>query len=67
MPYNPNNPSNWSWSKAFDEMAKTVHKAELTSQIINHLAGYPGDSTDEYPKFDKQTKDDVYEILSQIL
>ena len=67
MPYNPNNPSNWSWSKAFDEMAKTVHKAELTSQIINHLAGYPGDSTGEYTKFDKQTKDDVYEILSQIL
>ena len=28
--YNINNPSNWSWSKAFDEMAKTVHKAELT-------------------------------------
>ena len=65
--YNPNNPSNWSWSKAFDEMAKTVHQAEITSQIINHLAGYPGNSEGEYPKFDKQTKDDVYEILPQIL
>ena len=65
--YNPNNPSNWSWSKAFDEMNKTVHQAELTSQIINHLAGYPGNSIGEYPKFDKQTKDDVYEILDQIL
>ena len=65
--YNPNNPSNWSWSKAFDEMAKTVHQAEITSQIINHLAGYPGDSHGEYMKFDKQTKDDVYEILPQIL
>ena len=67
MPYNPNNPSNWSWSKAFDEMNKTVHQAEITSQIINHLADYPGDSHGEYPKFDKQTKDNVYEILSQIL
>ena len=28
--YNPNNPSNWSWSKAFDEMNKTVNQAELT-------------------------------------
>ena len=28
MPYNPNNPSNWSWSRAFDEMAKTVHQGK---------------------------------------
>ena len=27
--YNPNNPSNWTWSKAFDEMNKTVHQAEI--------------------------------------
>jgi hypothetical protein len=65
--YNPNNPSNWSWSKAFAEMAKTVHQAELTSQIINHLAGYPGDSQDQYVKLSKQAKDDVYEILGEIL
>ena len=65
--YNVNNPSNWSWSKAFNEMAKTVHKSELTSQIINHLADYPGNSEGVYPKFDKQTKDDVYEILSKLL
>ena len=65
--YNPNNPSNWSWSKAFAEVNYTIKKSELTSQIINHLAGYPGNSEGEYPKFDKQTKDDVYEILSQLL
>ena len=38
--YNPNSPSNWSWSKAFAEMEKTVNQAELTQQIINHLHGY---------------------------
>ena len=65
--YNPNNPSNWSWSKAFDEMNKTVHQAEITSQIINHLADYPGKAIGLYMTFDKQTKDDVYEILPQIL
>ena len=32
--YNINNPSNWSWSKAFDEMNKTVHQAEMTQQCI---------------------------------
>ena len=35
--YNPNNPSNWSWSKAFDEMEKTVNQAELTQQIITTM------------------------------
>ena len=35
--YNPNNPSNWSWQKAFDEMEKTVNQSELTQQVINHL------------------------------
>jgi len=65
--YNPNNPSNWSWSKAFDEMNKTVHQAEITSQIINHLAGYPGDSHGEYMKLSAEDKENVYEILPQIL
>ena len=67
MSYNPNNPSNWSWSKAFDEMNKTVHQSEITSQIINHLADYPGEAVGIYMTFDKQTQDDVYEILPQIL
>ena len=35
--YNPNNPSNWSWSKAFDEVNRTIKKAELEQQIMNHL------------------------------
>jgi len=35
--YNPNSPSNWSWSKAFKEMEKTVNRAECTQQIVNHL------------------------------
>ena len=38
--YNPNNPSNWSWSKAFAEVNYTIKKAELEQQIINHLHGY---------------------------
>ena len=43
--YNPNNPSNWSWSKAFDEMEKTVNQAELTQQCINHVLNYSGESS----------------------
>ena len=65
--YNTNNPSNWSWSKAFDEMEKTVNISELTQQVINHLAGYPGESHGEYVKLSKEKQDDLYEILGEIL
>jgi len=65
--YNPNNPSNWSWSKAFDEMEKTVNQAELTQQIINHLLNYPGEANGVYMSLTKTQQDDVYEILNQIL
>jgi len=63
--YNINSPSNWSWSKAFSEMEKTINKAELEQQIINHLDNYSGS-----PKWINLTKDqqeDHYEILNQIL
>ena len=67
MAYNPNNPSNWSWQKAFDEMEKTVNISELTQQIINHLADYPGESHGEYVKLSKEKQEDLYEILGEIL
>ncbi len=63
--YNINNPSNWSWSKAFDEVNRTIRKAELEQQIMNHLSNYSGN-----PKWTELTsaqQDDHYEILFQIL
>ena len=48
-------------------MEKTVNKSELTQQIINHLAGYPGESYGEYIKLSKEKQDDLYEILGEIL
>jgi hypothetical protein len=65
--YNPNNPSNWSWSKAFDEMAKTVKQAELTQQCINHVLDYTGEANGVFMSLTKTQQDDVYEILNQIL
>ena len=65
--YNPNNPSNWSWSKAFDEMNKTVNQAELTQQSINHVLNYPGEANGVFMTLNKTQQDDVYEILNQIL
>ena len=63
--YNYNNPSNWSWSKAFDEMAKTVRKAELEQQIMNHLDNYSGDP--KWTNFTDDQKDDHYTILTELL
>jgi hypothetical protein len=65
--YNINNPSNWSWSKAFDEMNKTVNQAELTQQSINHVLNYPGEANGVFMTLSKSQQDDVYEILDQIL
>ena len=65
--YNPNSPSNWSWSKAFAEMEKTVNQAELTQQSINHVLNYTGEANGLFMTLSKNQQDDVYEILSQIL
>jgi hypothetical protein len=65
--YNTNNPSNWSWSKAFDEMNKTVNQAELTQQCINHVLNYTGEANGVFMSLTKTQQDDVYEILNQIL
>ena len=67
MSYNSNNPSNWSWSKAFDEMAKTVNQAELTQQSINHVLNYPGEANGVFMTLSKSQQNDVYDILNQIL
>ena len=65
--YNPNNPSNWSWSKAFDEMEKTVNQAELTQQCINHVLNYPVEANGVFMTLSKSQQDDVYELLNQVI
>jgi len=65
--YNINNPSNWSWSKAFDEMNKTVNQAELTQQCINHVLNYPGEANGVFMTLSKSQQDDVYELLNQVI
>ena len=62
--YNPNNPSNWSWSKAFDEMEKTVNKVEMTQQCIMIIGN---SETTEYKNLSKSNQDEVYNLLNQIL
>ena len=62
--YNPNNPSNWSWSKAFAEMEKTVNEQELTQQCIMILGN---SENQEYKNLSKSDKNEVYNLLNQIL
>ena len=61
-----NNPSNWSWSKAFDEMNQTVNQAELEQQIINHLHNYDG-GVNKFTELSKEKQNNHYEILTQII
>ena len=63
--YNINNPSNWSWSKAFDEVNRTIRKAELEQQIMNHLDNYSGNP--KWTNFTDDQKDDHYTILTELL
>ena len=63
--YNPNNPSNWTWARAFSEVEYTARKAELEQQIINHLHGYKAEG--KFLELSKSQQEDHYEILSQIL
>jgi len=63
--YNINNPSNWSWSRAFDEVNRTIRKAELEQQIMNHLDNYSGDP--KWTNFTDNQKDDHYTILTELL
>ena len=65
--YNVNNPSNWTWSKAFDEMNKTVHQAEMTQQCINHVLNYPGEANGVWMSLSKTQQNDVYELLNQVI
>ena len=62
--YNPNSPSNWSWSKAFAEMEKTVNKYEMTQQCIMILGN---SKTTEYKNLSKSDQDEVYNLLTKIL
>ena len=64
--YNPNSPSNWSWSKAFSEMEKTINRSELEQQIINHSHNYDG-GVKKFTELTEAQKDEHYEILIQIL
>ena len=62
--YNPNNPSNWSWQKAFDEMDKYVTQSELTQQCIMILGN---SETTLYKNLSKSDQDELYPLLYQIL
>ena len=64
MSYNPNNPSNWSWQKAFDEHAKYVNQTEMTQQCIMILGN---SETTLYKNLSKSDQDELYPLLYQIL
>jgi len=62
--YNPNNPSNWSWSKAFSEVEKSVNEFEMYQQLSMIITN---NENTLWKDLSDDQKDECYHLISQIL
>ena len=61
--YNPNNPSNWSWQKAFDEMNKYVNETEMFQQLSMIITN---NENTLFKDLTSDQKEECYHLISQI-
>ena len=61
--YNPNNPSNWSWQKAFDEMNKYVNETEMFQQLSMIITN---NENTLWKDLTSDQKEECYHLISQI-
>jgi hypothetical protein len=62
--YNPNNPSNWSWSKAFSEVEKSVNEFNMYQQLSMIITN---NENTLWKDLSDDQKDECYHLISQIL
>ena len=62
--YNPNNPSNWSWSKAFSEVEKSVNEFDMYQQLSMIITN---NENTLWKDLSDDQKDECYHLISQIL
>ena len=62
--YNPNNPSNWSWSKAFAEVEKSVNEFDMYQQLSMIITN---NENTLWKDLSDDQKDECYHLISQIL
>ncbi len=61
--YNINNPSNWSWSKAFAEVEKSVNETEMYQQLSMIITN---NENTLWKDLSEDQKDECYHLISQI-
>ena len=62
--YNPNNPSNWSWSKAFAEVEKSVNEFDMYQQLSMIITN---NENTLWKDLTSDQKEECYHLISQIL
>jgi len=62
--YNPNSPSNWSWSKAFAEVEKSVNEFDMYQQLSMIITN---NENTLWKDLTNDQKDECYLLISQIL
>ena len=62
--YNPNNPSNWSWSKAFSEVEKSANEFDMYQQLSMIITN---NENTLWKDLTSDQKDECYHLISQIL
>ena len=62
--YNTNNPSNWSWSKAFAEVEKSVNEFDMYQQLSMIITN---NENTLWKDLTSDQKEECYHLISQIL
>ena len=62
--YNPNNPSNWSWSKAFAEVEKSVNETEMYQQLSMIITN---NENTLWKDLSEDQKEECYQLIDQVI
>ncbi len=62
--YNPNNPSNWSWSKAFAEVEKSVNETEMYQQLSMIITN---NENTLWKDLSEDQKEECYHLIDQVI
>ena len=61
--YHSNSPSNWSWSKAFAEVEKSVNETEMYQQLSMIITN---NENTLWKDLTSDQKEECYHLISQI-
>ncbi len=62
--YNTNNPSNWSWSKAFAEVEKSVNETEMYQQLSMIITN---NENTLWKDLSEDQKEECYHLIDQVI